>query len=93
MVTLRMTLINDGQEKKSTRLYDTGLLDLGEKRRYAPVNKGMSQECICSESYVGVGAHEKASAWIRFPAPPTTVQRVGIEIEGFQPIDDVVISE
>jgi hypothetical protein len=92
MVTLKMTFINEGREKIQQNLYDAGLLDLVEKRRYSPVNKGIPDYCICSGSYVYVDAHERSNAWIRFPAPPATVEKVGIELKGFQPIDDVPIS-
>jgi hypothetical protein len=92
MVTLRMTFINDSRGTENVSLYETGLLDLVEKRRYSPVHKGSAASCICSEAFVAVRAHERANAWIRFPAPPPTVEKVGIELEGFQPIDDVPIS-
>jgi hypothetical protein len=92
MVTLRMTLINDTRERQRLSLYDAGLLDLAEKRRYSPVNKGDTVNCVCSGSSRSVDAHERANVWIRFPAPPTTVEKVGIDLEGFQPIDDVPIS-
>jgi hypothetical protein len=92
MVTLKMTFINESREQIQQRLYDAGLLDLVEKRRYSPVNKGNAYECICSGAHVSVAAHERSNAWIRFPAPPATVEKVGIELEGFQPIDDVPIS-
>jgi glucose/arabinose dehydrogenase len=92
MVTLRMTFINDSRGRENVPLYQTGLLDLVEKRRYSPVYKESEASCICSNAFVAVGAHERANAWIRFPAPPPTVEKVGIELEGFQPIDDVPIS-
>ena len=50
MVTLRMTLINDTRERQRLSLHDAGLLDLAEKRRYSPVNKGDTVNCVCSGS-------------------------------------------
>jgi hypothetical protein len=90
MVTMKMTFINDRQESAGQALYTAGLLDLVGKKRYGPMSKGGS-DCMCSEPYASVPAHGRLNAWIRFPEPPATVQKVGIDFAGFQPIDDVVI--
>lgn len=94
MVTLRMNFTNDGARDVSISVYEIGLLDLEEKRKYSPVRGTDSPiDCICSEHSANVRAHETKRAWVRFPAPPATVKKVGIDIKGFGPIDDVTVTE
>lgn len=91
MVTMRMTFINDRQEKVQPYVSTAFFFDYVNKQRFNPVRVGA--DILCSSSWVDVPAHGRASAWVRFPAPPATVQKVGIQFDGFQPIDDVVIRQ
>ncbi len=68
------------------------LLDPVAKKKYFVVTDS-EKNCLCSKEVQDVRAGERVSLWAKFPAPPTEVTKLTIEVPHFQPMDDVPISQ
>jgi hypothetical protein len=103
-VMIKLTLINDGDQKLSLG-YDfgqQGMLDLNNiggvhlidpvgKKKYLVV-RDSKNNCDCSRNVSDVGAKSRVNLWARFPAPPDDVEKIGVIVPHFSPLDDVPIS-
>lgn len=68
------------------------LIDPTNKKKYFVVTD-TDKNCLCSKNIEDVAAGQKVNLWAKFPAPPSEVTKVTIEIPHFQPMDDVPISQ
>jgi hypothetical protein len=66
------------------------LIDPVNKKKYFVITDA-EKKCVCSTEVADVEPGGKVNLWAKFPAPPTDVQKVSIEVPHFQPIDDVPI--
>ena len=103
-VMLRFTMINDGDKTLNVG-YDFGagstsdhgtvggvhLIEPVGKKKYLVV-RDSENKCDCSRGVKDVAAKSRANLWARFPAPPDNVEKIGIVIPHFSPLDDVPLS-
>jgi hypothetical protein len=99
---LKFTVENTGE--KEFGLYDTMvgaerdtvdgifLIDVPGKKKYLVV-RDTDNHCLCSRGIVEkLAPNTGAAFWAKFPVPPDSVQKVGIVVPHFIPMDDVPIS-
>lgn len=68
------------------------LLDVPGKKKYLVV-RDADNLCLCSRSINrNLGPNESEALWAKFPPPPDSVQKVGVVVPHFIPMDDVPIS-
>ena len=104
MVMLRLTMINDSDQDLSFGHYfaQQGMTDLNNiggvhlidpvgKKKYLVV-RDSKNNCDCSRGISEVGAKSRINLWARFPAPPDNVEKIGVMVPHFPPLDDVPIS-
>ncbi len=103
-VMLRFTMINDGDKTLNVG-YDFGagstsdhgtvggvhLIEPVGKKKYLVV-RDSENKCDCSRGVKDVAAKSRANLWARFPAPPDNVEKIGVVIPHFSPLDDVPLS-
>jgi hypothetical protein len=104
-VMLRFTMINDGDKTLNVG-YDFGagstsdigtvggvhLIEPVGKKKYLVV-RDSENKCDCSRGVKDVAAKSRANLWARFPAPPDNVEKIGVVIPHFSPMDDVPLSK
>ena len=104
-VMLRFTMINDGDKTLNVG-YDFGagstsdfgtvagvhLIEPVGKKKYLVVRDSESK-CDCSRGVKDVAAKSRANLWARFPTPPDNVEKIGVVIPHFSPMDDVPLSK
>jgi hypothetical protein len=102
-VNLKMVMINDSDTAHSFG-YDYGdgsqgatdynaiggvhLIDPVGKKKYF-VARDSENKCVCSTGVKEVPARGRINLWAKFPAPPEDVQKIGVVIPHFPPLDDV----
>jgi hypothetical protein len=100
-LTLRFTIINDS-EKDSRVLGSIGsaeawsadgvyLVDVPGKKKYLVV-RDTENHCVCSRELPTLRPKSSANLWAKFSAPPDSVQKIGVVVRHFIPMDDVPIS-
>jgi len=103
-VMLRFTMINDGDKTLNVG-YDFGagstsdigtvggvhLIEPVGKKKYLVVRDSESK-CDCSRGVKDIAAKSRVNLWARFPAPPDNVEKIGVVIPHFSPMDDVPLS-
>jgi hypothetical protein len=62
------------------------------KKKYLVV-RDTESKCDCSRGVKDVAAKSRANLWARFPAPPDNVEKIGVVIPHFSPMDDVPLSK
>ncbi len=105
-VMLKFTLINESDSKlgfsnnfasKEFENYDYGtiggvhLVDAVGKKKYLVI-RDTEKLCVCSKKLTDLDPKSRINLWARFPAPPTTVEKIGVVIPHFSPMDDISIS-
>jgi hypothetical protein len=80
--------LNSSQYRSVDGVY---LLDLAGKKKYEVV-RDSDKNCLCSQGLQAIPAKSRANFWAKFPAPPGTVQKLGIVVPHFVPMDDVPLS-
>ena len=105
-VTLKFVMVNDsakaigfgydyGDKDNSIKDYNSiggvTLVDSAGKKKYFVV-RDTESNCLCSHGLKDLAPASRANLWAKFPAPPDDVQKIGIFIPHFGPIDDVPIS-
>ena len=105
-VMLKFTIVNDGSQAfdpdslndpRSGSLHDAHgiggvyLIDLGNKKKYLAVFD-TDNHCICSRDSHDIQAKSSANLWVKFPAPPDSVTKIGVVVPHFVPMDDVSLS-
>jgi hypothetical protein len=101
-VMLRFTLVNDGDKQLDTySLINNSeggsvdgiyLVDLAGKKKYEVV-RDSDKHCICSRGIQPVPSKSSANYWAKFPAPPDSVDKVGIAFPHFIPLDDTPLAK
>jgi cell wall-associated NlpC family hydrolase len=103
-VMIRFALINDADKTLNVG-YDFGagstsdigtvggvhLIEPVGKKKYLVV-RDSENKCDCSRGVKDVAAKSRANLWARFPAPPNNVEKIGVVIPHFSPMDDVPLS-
>lgn len=100
-VMLRFTIINDGDQplsfgydfgdrgtKDIANVGGTHLLDPVGKKKYLVVRDSQGN-CDCSKGLKMLPAKQRVNVWARFPAPPDNVDKIGVVVPRFSPMDDV----
>jgi hypothetical protein len=67
------------------------LVDITGKKKYEVV-RDTDKSCLCSQNLQQIGGKSSLNVWAKFPAPPDSVQKIGIVVPHFMPMDDVPIS-
>ncbi|MCA1582882.1 MAG: hypothetical protein LC796_16135 [Acidobacteria bacterium] len=106
-VSLKFVLVNDGDQpvtmgynfasadnhvKDHATVGGITLIDPAGKKKYFVV-RDSEKNCVCSNGLKDVPKKSRVNLWAKFPAPPESVDKVGILIPHFQPLDDVPISK
>jgi hypothetical protein len=68
------------------------LVDPVAKKKYFVV-RDADKKCVCSSELERVTKGSRLNLWAKFPAPPEDVNKIGIVIPHFAPMDDVPISK
>jgi hypothetical protein len=98
MVTLRFQVVNDGNT--SHHMYQlignsldghAHLIDAANKKKYLVV-KDSAGKCECAPIRGSLDKGSPVNLWVRFPAPPESVQKVTVVIDGFEPIESVPLT-
>jgi hypothetical protein len=100
-LTLRFSVTNDS-DKDSRILGNISsaeawtadgvyLVDGIGKKKYLVV-RDAENHCVCSRGLPTLNAKSSANLWAKFPPPPDSVQKIGIVVPHFIPMDDVPIS-
>ncbi|MEP6706748.1 MAG: hypothetical protein ABJC05_04485 [Pyrinomonadaceae bacterium] len=105
-LTLKFSIVN-GSDKNLSFGYDFGdeanhikdydsiggvtLVDGANKKKYFVV-RDTESNCVCSRGVKDLKPQTRANLWAKFPAPPDEVQKIGVVIPHFGPLDDVPIS-
>jgi hypothetical protein len=105
-VTLKFTIVNDGSQtfdpdtlndSRDGSLHDhhavggVYLIDAANKKKYLAVFD-TDNHCICSRNSHDIQAKSSANLWVKFPAPPDSVTKIGVVVPHFVPMDDVPLS-
>ena len=103
-VMLRFAMINDGDQAlnfgdsfgQGTADYGSvgavHLIDPVGKKKYLVVRDSQGT-CDCSRKVSDLAAKSRINLWARFPAPPDNVEKIGIVVPHFSPMDDVPLSK
>jgi hypothetical protein len=101
-VMLRFTVVNDGDKALDlSQLMRAGegrsvdgvsLLDIAGKKKYLVI-RDSDQHCLCSRELPDLPAKSSGNYWAKFPAPPDNVEKVGIVVPHFIPMDDVALGK
>jgi hypothetical protein len=103
-VMFRFTMINDadtrlnvgyhfGQQGLTSDYASIGgvhLIDPVGKKKYLVV-RDSKNACDCSRDLRDLEAKSRFNLWARFPAPPDNVEKIGVIVPHFSPMDDVPI--
>jgi hypothetical protein len=99
-VMLRFSVTNGGEKGLNPNIFygDEGhsvdgvyLIDLAGKKKYEVVRDG-DKHCICSRGINDLPAKATVNLWAKFPAPPDGVEKVGVVLPHFIPLDDVPLA-
>lgn len=105
-LTLKFSIVNNsdknlgfgydfGDEANHIKDYDSiggvTLVDGANKKKYFVV-RDTESNCVCSRGVKDLKPQTRANLWAKFPAPPDDVQKIGVVIPHFGPLDDVPIS-
>jgi hypothetical protein len=104
-VMMRFAVFNDGDKAlslnelmKADRTDDwhsvdgVYLLDSAGKKKYLVI-RDSDQHCICSRNLPDLPAKSSGNYWAKFPAPPDSVEKIGIVVPHFIPMDDVALGK
>ena len=103
VATLRFTVVNesDKQLNYNTMMDPSNgegatvdgiyLIDAANKKKYLVV-KDADKHCLCSRNLEYVSPKGSVNLWAKFPAPPDSVQKIGVVVPHFIPMDHVAIA-
>ena len=99
---LRFVAINDSDQDIPNYLFQAQegshsvdgvyLLDLAGKKKYEVV-RDADKHCICSHDIAPVKPNSSLNLWAKFPAPPEGVEKIGVVVPHFIPMDDVPVGK
>jgi hypothetical protein len=81
--------LNSSQYRSVDGVY---LVDLAGKKKYEVV-RDSDKNCLCSQGLQAILSKSRANFWAKFPAPPGSVQKLGVVVPHFVPMDDVPLSQ
>lgn len=96
-VTMHFVLINNTDSSLDKELlYENEyrsvdgvyLVDPAGKKKYEVVHDS-DKNCVCSRGLSDYPSKSSVNLWAKFPAPPADVQKVGVVVPHFIPMDDV----
>jgi hypothetical protein len=104
-VMFRYTIVNDSDKEfdLNTALKDNDsspdwhvadgvyLVDVSGKKKYMVV-RDSEKHCLCSRDIQNLKPNSSANFWAKFPAPPDGVQKIGVVVPHFVPMDDVPLA-
>jgi hypothetical protein len=97
-VTLRFQVVNDGNVSHAVyQLIGNSLdghahlIDAANKKKYLVV-KDSSGKCECAPIRGDVEKGSPINLWVKFPAPPESVQKVTVVVDGFEPVESVPLT-
>ena len=105
-VLLRLTLINDsgaaidfnsfsgsssGMGGEYGTLDGVYLVDLANKKKFEVV-RDTDRHCVCTRGLRDIAARSSINLWAKFPAPADGVERLGVVVPHFLPLDDVPLT-
>jgi hypothetical protein len=67
------------------------LIDSVNKKKYL-VMYDTEKQCVCSRQVEDIPAKASANYWAKFQAPPDGVQKIGVVVPHFQPLENVPVS-
>jgi hypothetical protein len=101
-VMLRFTAFNDSDQDIPAYLFQAQegshsvdgvyLIDLAGKKKYEVV-RDAEKHCICSHDIPAVKPKSSLNLWAKFPAPAEGVEKIGVVVPHFIPMDDVPVSQ
>jgi len=98
-VTLRFQMMTDNETPEGLYQILGGylpdrvhLIDAANKKKYLTV-KDASGKCLCTDIKGGVAKDKSVNLWAKFPAPPSTVQKISVVVSGFEPVESVPITD
>jgi hypothetical protein len=68
------------------------LVDMAGKKKYEVV-RDTDKNCVCSQNLGAIPSKSSANVWAKFPAPPDSVQKLGVVVPHYTPMDDVPLSQ
>ena len=68
------------------------LVDLAGKKKYEVVRDSTGAG-VCSQNLQAIPSKSSINVWAKFPAPPDSVQKLGVVVPHFMPMDDVPLSQ
>jgi hypothetical protein len=83
-----LSALTGSQYRSADGIY---LVDITGKKKYEVV-RDSDKNCLCSRNLFSISAKSSANIWAKFPTPPDSVQKIGIVVPKFMPMDDVPIS-
>jgi hypothetical protein len=81
----------DGSLHDAQAIGGVYLIDAANKKKYLAVFD-TDNHCICSRNSHKIAAKSSANLWVKFPAPPESVTKIGVVVPHFVPMDDVPLS-
>jgi hypothetical protein len=97
-VTLRFQMVSEREKPEGIYQLIGGylddrvhLIDAANKKKYLVV-KDSSGKCECTQIRGNVAKDEPVNLWAKFPAPPESVQKVTVVVDGFEPVESVPIT-
>jgi hypothetical protein len=97
-VTLRFQVVNDSnvvhpmyQLIGNSLDGHAHLIDAANKKKYLVV-KDSSGKCECAPIRDNVEKGSPVNLWVKFPAPPESVQKVTVVVDGFEPVESVPLT-
>jgi hypothetical protein len=105
-VMLKFVIVNDGpqvfdpdtlNDSRDGSLHDAHaiggvyLLDTANKKKYLAVFDS-DNHCVCTRGSQNIAAKSSANLWVKFPAPPDSVAKIGVVVPHFVPMDDVPLT-
>ena len=100
-VMLKFAVMNDSDQEISGNLFTSQesytadgayLVDLAGKKKYEVV-RDSDKHCICSRGLPNIKPKSSLNLWAKFPSPPEGVDKIGVVVPHFIPMDDVPISK
>ncbi len=99
-LTLKFAIINDSSKNMDfgyefgdfNTISNTYLIDAVGKKKYL-VLRDTEGKCICSSGLKSVEPGSRINLYAKFPAPPDSVEKIGVIIPHFIPMDDVPIGK
>jgi hypothetical protein len=92
-LSVRLALVNGSNNNVgSFNINEAYLIDNVNKKKYQPVTDS-NRNTLSSGAIYNTRPGQIQGAWVRFVAPPDSVQKIAIVLPGFPPSDSMPISQ